>query len=259
MGVEVEDVTDEIPLWCSPSTERSVRKRSRELSQSPKGDSAGQSDSLQKSQSKRGSFEWESSTNAALQKALGTSLCNTRQDCLSECLERTRTPLHTHLERKTSQSTRHVRRSDPAGFSTTCSSLGAGTSCVVSEPSVMKDFQTAPKLLLDVTECKTETPFSNSGKAPDLIHHGPITEEMSSSNTDIQAGVLQRKVRMLRRRRTEPLELLCDLSVKPGESQTLQFLGKVSKPQRLSASALDIWQLFQSSDITEEDFKGFYN
>ncbi|MCJ8745540.1 hypothetical protein PDJAM_G00131330 [Pangasius djambal] len=259
MGVEEEDVTDETPHWGSHNTERSVRKRSRELSQSPKGDSAGQSDTFQKSQSKRGSFEWESSSNAALQKALGTSVCNTRQDCLSECLERTRTSLHTRLERRTSQSTQRVRLSDPAAFGTTCSSLGAGTSRVVSEPSVMSEFQTAPKLLLGVKECTTDRPFCNTGKAPDVTHRGPITEEMSSSNTDILSGALQRKVRTLRRRRTTPSEPLCGLSGKPVESRTLQCLGKVSESQRHSAPALDLWQLFQSSNDMEEDFKGFYN
>lgn len=259
MGVEEEDVTDETPLWGSQNTERSVRKRSRELSQGPKGDSAGQSDAFQKSQSKRGSFKWDSSSNAGLPKALATSLCNTRQDCLSECSDRTRTPLHTRLERGTSQSNRHVRLSDPAGFGTTRSSLAAGTSHVVSEQSAMSDFQTAPKLLLDVAECTTERPFCKAGKATDTMHCGPVTQEMSSSNTDIPSGVLQRKVRTLRRRRTAPSEPLCSLSGKPEESQNLQCLGKDSESQRLSASAMDLWQLFQSSDDVEEDFNGFYN
>lgn len=256
MGVEEEDVTDETPLWDSHTTQRSDRKRSREFSQSPKGDSVGQSDMFQKSRSKRGSFEWNSSSNAALQKALGTSLCNTRQDCLSECLDRTRTSLHACLERRTSQSTRNVRLSDPAGFSTARSSLGAGTTRVASEPSVMSDFQTAPKLLLDVTGCTTEGPFCKSGKAPDVTHRRHITEEMPSFNTDILSGVLQRKVRTLRRRRSAPSEPLCGLSV---ESRTLQCFRNISESQRLSASTLDLWQLFQSSDGMEEDFKGFYN
>ncbi|KAF5907184.1 disintegrin and metalloproteinase domain-containing protein 22 isoform X1, partial [Clarias magur] len=77
-GVEEEDVTDETPLWSSYNTERSARKRSRELSHSPKGDLAGQSGAFQKSQLKRGSFEWESSSNAALQKDFGGVLGKTR-------------------------------------------------------------------------------------------------------------------------------------------------------------------------------------
>lgn len=261
MTVKEEDGTDEIPLWGSPITERSARKRSRELSQSPKGDSAGQSDTLPKSQSKRGSFEWESSSNVVLQKALGTSLCDTRQDCLSECLENTRTSLHTPLERRTSQSTQLVRCSDPAGFSMTRSSLGAGTYHAVSEPSVTAELHPAPKLLLDVIECTTKRPFCDSGKAPEDAHHGPITEEASSSNTDIPPGVLQRKVRTSRRRRTAPPtpDPLCALTGKCVESQTLQCLGKVSESHRLSVSALDLWQLFHSSDNKEEDFQGFYN
>ncbi|XP_060756236.1 protein DBF4 homolog A isoform X2 [Neoarius graeffei] len=255
-GVEEEDVTDETPLWGSHNTPQLVRKRSREFSQSPKGDSAGQSDTFQKSRSKRGSFEWDSSSNAALQKALGTSLSNTRQDCLSECLGRTRTLLHACLERRTSQSTLHARLSDPTGFGTTRSLFGAGTSRVASEPSVMSDFQTAPKLRLDGTECTTEGGFCKSGKAPEDTHRELVTEEMPSFNTDILPGVLKRKVRALRRRRSTPSEPLRGLSVEP---QTLQCLGNVSESRRLSASTLDLWELFQSSDDMEEDFKGFYN
>lgn len=254
MRVEEEDVTDDNTLWGSPITEQSVRKRSRELSQSPEGDSPGRCDTFQKSQSKRGSFEWESSSNAALQKALCTSLCNTRQDTsLSECLERTRPSLHTRLEPRTSQSTRHARLSDPAGFGSTCSPLGAGMSRTVSEPSVMADSQPAR---LDVTECTTRRPFCSSIQTSDFTHHKPITEEMSSSNTDNLSGVLQRKVRTLRRRRTAPSESLCGPSGKSLESQCLR---KDSASQRLSAPALDLWQLFQSSDNMEEDFKGFFN
>lgn len=248
IGVEEEGVTDQTPLWGSPNTERSVRKRSREPSQSPKGDSNGQFDTFQKSQSKRGSFEWESSSNAALQKALDTSLCNPRQDGLSECLEKTKTSLDTCLKQETSQSTQYVRHSDPAGFGATRSARGAGTSRAVSEPVIMTDFQTAPKLVTFF--CTTERSFCSSGKAPDCTHHGPITEEVSSANTDILSGVPQRKVRVLRRRRTAPSE--------PVEPQTLKSLRKVSEPRRISASVMDLWQLFQSSDDMEEDFKGFY-
>ncbi|XP_047664480.1 protein DBF4 homolog A isoform X2 [Tachysurus fulvidraco] len=256
--VEVEAVSDETPLWGSHNTDRSIRKRSRELSQSPKGELTGQHDTFQKSDSKRGSFECESSSNAALQKALHTPLCKTRQDCLSECLETIRTPLHTRLER-TSQSTRHVRLSDPAGFRTTPISLGAGTSHALSEPSTVSQFQTAPKLLFDITDCTTERPFCKSGKAPDITHCEFITEEMLSSSRHTPSGVLQRKVRMLRRRRTAPSEPLCDTYGKPVESQTLGCLRNVPDSNRLSASALDLLQLFHSSDEKEEDFKGFNN
>ncbi|KAG7317887.1 hypothetical protein KOW79_018922 [Hemibagrus wyckioides] len=256
MGVEEEAVTDEIPLWGSHNTDRSIRKRSRE---SPKGESAGQSDIFQKSQSKRGSFEWESSSNAALHKALSTSLCKTRQDCLSDCLETTRTSFHACLEGRTSQSTQNVRLSDPAGFRTRHVSLGAGNAHALSEPSAVSNFHTAPKLLSDVAESTTERPFCNSGKTPDVTHHGPVAEEMSSSSTDTPSGVLQRKVRPLRRRRTAPSQPLCGFSGKPVQSQTLRCLRNVSESNRLSASALDLWQLFQSSDDMEEDFKGFYH
>ncbi|KAK3515752.1 hypothetical protein QTP70_030194 [Hemibagrus guttatus] len=259
IGVEEEAVTDETPLWGSHNTERSVRKRSRELSQSPKGESAGQAYTFQKSQSKRGSFEWEFSSNAALQKALSMSLCKTRQDCLSDCLETTRTSFHACLEGRTSQSTQHVRLSDPAVFRTRRISLGAGNTRTLSEPSAVSNLQTAPKLLSDVTECTTERPFCNSGKMPDVTHHGPVTEEMSSSSTDTPSGVLQRKAQPLRRRRTAPSEPLCGFSGKPVASQTLRCLRNVSESRRLSASALDLWQLFQSSDEMEEDFKGFYD
>ncbi|XP_046733295.1 protein DBF4 homolog A [Silurus meridionalis] len=256
MGVEEEDVTNETPQWGSHNSERSVRKRSRELSHSPKGDSAGQSDTFQKSQSKRGSFEWESSSTAALQKALCTSVCNTRQDCFSECLERPSMPAC--LQQRTSQSTLNVRLSDPAAFRTTSRSLRAGTSRVVSEPSVISDFHTAPKLLLlDGTGHTTERPFHNTDKAPDVTQHGPVTEEMSSFNTDVVTGVLQRKVRPVRRRRTAPSESLRGFSGKPAESHSLPR--KVSGSRRLSASALDLWQLFQSSENTEDNFKGFYD
>lgn len=247
-----------MPFWSSHNTERSSRKRSRELSHSPKGNLAGQSEAFQKSQSKQGPIKWESSSNAALQKDLGTSLCNTIQECLSERLERTPTSSHTLSERRTSQSKLSGRLSDPAGFSVTLCSLGAGTSHVVSEPSAVSDIQNIPRLLLDVREHTTERPDCNTSKTTDITHHRLGTETFSSSDTDVPSGVLKRKVRAWRRKRNTPSESMGWISVDfPVEYQTLQGLGEDCKSQRLSASALDIGQLFQSSDDMEEDFKGF--
>ncbi|TSK20196.1 Disintegrin and metalloproteinase domain-containing protein 22 [Bagarius yarrelli] len=233
IGGKEEDVTDETPLWGSPDIERSVRKRSRELSQSPEGDSAGQSDTFQKFQSKCGS-----SSDAALQKVLCTSLCNTRQDCHSECLEATRSLLNTHSEGRTSQSTRRIRLSDPSGFRTTHGSLDAGTSHTVSEPSVHHT---------------TQKPFCNLGQ---VTQHKLKNKDMSSSSTDNPSGVLQRKVRTMRRRRTAPSEPVFDSAVEPVEFQAPPCPGNFSESPRLSATTLDLWQLFQSSDYMEEDFKG---
>ncbi|XP_062841691.1 protein DBF4 homolog A [Trichomycterus rosablanca] len=256
LEVEEDEVTDAFPFWGSHNTERSVRKRCREQSQNAKEDSPEHLDTLQKSQSKRGSFEWESTSDNTLQKASGELLLNNSQ-------KRTRRPQQRHLESRTSPSAEDVRTLEPtaAGFR----ALGARTSgetCVVSEHSFISDYQAPHKF---GTTDRLQKLTLSSGPAlvrtePADINHAQerslSSKEHDLTTMDNSSGTLQRKVRSLRRRRAS--SVVVGFSCKQTESLTPQSHGKCSELPSLSASALDLWQLFQSSDGMEEEFKGFY-
>ncbi|KAL7840310.1 hypothetical protein AOLI_G00256330 [Acnodon oligacanthus] len=272
LEVEEEKATA-FTLWSSHNTDfsggapRPVRKRSRALSLSPEEDAAEQSDALEKSESKRGSFEWGSSS--ALHKALTAPLCNSKKGCYSDSLQRIRTPLHTHSKPRTSLSLQPARRH------VSCNQLFAksiqetqGTN-VVSEPSgrSQPNVHATQKTVLDVAGM--QRPLTEAGHVPvrteqpsDRTTHGSVTAERSSRgyelvSTDGPSRALQRKVRNSRRRRKALAEASHGLSGKHVEPLTPQTFSKVSEPLALSASAQDFCHLFMSSDDIDDEFKGF--
>ncbi|XP_036414797.1 protein DBF4 homolog A isoform X2 [Colossoma macropomum] len=274
LEVEEEKVTA-FTLWSSHNTDfsggtpRPLRKRCRALSLSPEEDAAEQSDALEKSESKRGSFEWGSSS--ALHKALTASLCNSKKGCYSDSLQRSRTPLHVHSKPRTSLSAQPARRH------VSCNQLDArsvretqGTN-VVAEPSgtSQPNVHATQKTVLDVTGM--QRPLSKAGHVPvrteqpsDTTTHGSVTVERSLSSrgyelvsTDSPSRTLQRKVRNSRRRRKALAEASQGLSGKRVEPLTPQTFGKASEPLTPSASAQDLCYLFMSGDDIEDEFKGF--
>ncbi|XP_072515196.1 protein DBF4 homolog A [Salminus brasiliensis] len=279
--------TTGFPPWSSHNTEFSsgtpqpVRKRCREYCRSPGEDAAEQSEALEKSQSKRGSFEWGSSSHTALH----TPLSCTKNGCFSDSLERNRRSLQVNSKQRTSLGAQpahqHVRslqsmtsehKPENMGTRSTWKTQGAN---VASEPSGISrlNFQTSQKSLLDTTcmQVFKEKPQPNSShmpvktEHPSDANHDSVTAERSLSsrgiepdNKDSPSRTLRRKVRNSRRRRKVSAEASQGLSgkdVKVLISQTC----KVSESQSISASALDLWQLFMSTDADlEDDFKGFY-
>ncbi|KAI4873124.1 hypothetical protein NFI96_015552, partial [Prochilodus magdalenae] len=270
LEVEEEKVSA-FPFWSSPNTDisggtpRPLRKRCRALSQSSGEDAAEQSVAPEKSESKRGSFEWVSSS--ALQKALDVSQTNNRKNCCSDSLQRNRTPLQVHSKPRTSLSAQPTRHYSCNRFDARSTRETQGTN-VMSEPSGIKkpDFHAMQKTVLDITG--TQRLLTKEGhlpvrtERPSAINHGSVTGErtLSSrghepSSTDSPSRTLQRKVRNSKRRRKRPAEASQGFSGKHVEALTPQTLGKASESRSLSA--LDLWHLFMSSDDTEDEFKGF--
>ncbi|XP_026865272.2 LOW QUALITY PROTEIN: protein DBF4 homolog A [Electrophorus electricus] len=293
-----EEATDGSSLCSSPNAElRSseeplpARKRCREPAKDPGEDQAGQSDTLEKSSSKRRSFEWASSSKAAWQKAFGTSLSSTRPACSSDSQEKDIRPLEINSKLRNSWSappacrdvgtlrsfaTKQNLRSAwcPPGAKTLQGaqhSNEVSEQCAVSHP----DIQTAQIPILDIIECSqlSTDRLPNSCHGPIRteqsvdISHGPDTVERPSSSRehdpscmDSLSQTLQRKVRDSRSRRRVSAEVPQGLTTKHVESLSAKPCSTASQSQSPSASDLDLRHLFQSSDNVEEnDFKGFSN
>uniref|UniRef100_A0A3B1ILQ6 Protein DBF4 homolog A n=1 Tax=Astyanax mexicanus TaxID=7994 RepID=A0A3B1ILQ6_ASTMX len=268
---------------CSSATPQPVRKRCRQLPRSPGEDSVEQSD-LEKSQSKRASYELGSSSHTPLQKTSGTLLSSTKKGCFSDSLERNRRSIRNYSRPRTSlgsQSTlQHVRswqsitsghKPESVDLRTICAPEGAN---VGSEPSGISriSFQTDQKSRLDTasTQIFNQRPPPNSPHTSVKTEHPSDTNHVTAErtlssrgheqdNTDSPSRNLRRKVRNseTRRRRKVSAEASQSLISKNVQSHTSQTFCKVPESHSLSASVLDLWQLFMSSDDTENDFMGF--
>uniref|UniRef100_A0A8B9RH38 Protein DBF4 homolog A n=1 Tax=Astyanax mexicanus TaxID=7994 RepID=A0A8B9RH38_ASTMX len=268
---------------CSSATPQPVRKRCRQLPRSPGEDSVEQSD-LEKSQSKRASYELGSSSHTPLQKTSGTLLSSTKKGCFSDSLERNRRSIRNYSRPRTSlgsQSTlQHVtswqsitsgHKPESVDLRTICAPEGAN---VGSEPSGISriSFQTDQKSRLDTasTQIFNQRPPPNSPHTSVKTEHPSDTNHVTAErtlssrgheqdNTDSPSRNLRRKVRNseTRRRRKVSAEASQSLISKNVQSHTSQTFCKVPESHSLSASVLDLWQLFMSSDDTENDFMGF--
>ncbi|XP_066534128.1 protein DBF4 homolog A [Hoplias malabaricus] len=277
-----EEKPTTFPFWSSHNTDfssetpRMLRKRCRQNSQSPGVDTVEQSDALEKSESKRGSFEWESRCNAQAQKPLGASLSSTKRGPYSHSLQKNRTPLEVNSKLKVLLSANPPRSHSRTLQSMAIPQKHEASGCqetqettVASGPSRISRFnlQNAHTSLLEITDSQVfkECSLPCSGHVPLRTQQASdIVEKVRSSSghepdsAHSPCRTLQRKVRNLRPRRKVSAEAQKVVSGKNVESLTPQTLGKAFESPCLSTSALDFWQLFKSSDEVEE-FKGFEN
>ncbi|XP_016381974.1 protein DBF4 homolog A isoform X1 [Sinocyclocheilus rhinocerous] len=206
----------------------SVRKRSRgqcEFPQSNRDSLFNQSDIPEKSQSKRGSFEWEFHSR----KSEAASLLGRELNCDSNALEcRTDQQTRTNPDMHTAQQFSERDIESLTGiecFRTNC--------CEVYSQS-MPENQVGNSALW---------PLACKEPEPDL---------------DSPTNSLQRKVRSVRSRRRKQAPALHIESSKERESlSSLSPVKPVQECENPPASLLDLWQLFQSSDNMDKDFKGF--
>lgn len=212
--------TDEKPLL--------VRKRSRgqcEFLQSNRDSLFDQSDIPEKSQSKRGSFEWEFHSR----KSEAASLLSREQNCDSNALEsrtdqQTRTNPDMHTAQQFSERDRELLTGIEC-FRTNC--------CEVYSQSM------------------PENQVGNSA-------FWPLACTEPEPDLDSPTNSLQRKVRSVRSRRRRQAPALHIESSKERESlNSLSPVKPVQECENPTASLLDLWQLFQSTDNMDEDFKGF--
>ncbi|XP_052435557.1 protein DBF4 homolog A [Carassius gibelio] len=206
----------------------SVRKRSRgqcELPQSNRDNLFDQSDIPEKSQSKRGSFEWEFHSR----KSEAASFLSREQNCDSNA-----------LESRTDQQTRKNPDMHTAQqFSETERELLTGIDCFRSNYCELNS-QSMP-----------ENQVGNSA-----FCHLTCTEP--EPDLDSPTNSLQRKVRSVRSRRRKQAPTLHIESSKERESlSSLSPVKPIQECENPPASLLDLWQVFQSTDNLDEDFKGF--
>ncbi|XP_052000702.1 protein DBF4 homolog A-like [Xyrauchen texanus] len=190
-----------------------VRKRSRgqcEFFWNNRESLIDQSDIPEKSQSKRGNFDWKLHSQSAIQEAEGRSLLSREQHCASNTLEcrtiqdqKTRTNHDIHPTKQFSE--RNIQSlAERECLRTTCSEMYTNTYSA------------------------QENQVENSA-----LWHWASTEP--DPDMDSPFSSLQRKVRNVRprRRKKDPATHI-----------------QISKKSEL-------WQLFQSSDDMDEEFKGF--
>uniref|UniRef100_A0A9J7ZDG1 Protein DBF4 homolog A n=1 Tax=Cyprinus carpio carpio TaxID=630221 RepID=A0A9J7ZDG1_CYPCA len=210
----------------------SVRKRSRgqcEFPLSNRDSFFDQSDALEKSQSKRGSFEWEFHSQSAVRKSEGASFLSRKQNCDSNAPEcRTDQQTRTNPDMYTAQKFRERNRESLTGFE-----CFRTNSCDVY-------LQSMPE---NQVENSALWPSGSTEPEPDL---------------DSPNNSLQRKVRNVRSRRRKQVPALHIESSKERESfVSLTPVKPVLECKDPPGYLLDLWQLFQSSDNMDEDFKGF--
>ncbi|XP_050988207.1 protein DBF4 homolog A [Labeo rohita] len=203
-----------------------VRKRSRGQCEFPRSNSLfDQSDVPEKSQSKRGSFEWEFHSR----KSEGASFLSREQNCDSNALEcRTDRQTRTNPDMDTAQQFSERNRESFTGIE--C----LRTNCWEVYLQSMPENQVENSALW---------PLANTEPEADL---------------DTPTNSLQRKVRNVRSRRRKQAPALHIESSRERESlSSLSPVKPVQECENPPASLLDLWQLFQSSDNMDEDFKGF--
>ncbi|KAK9961347.1 hypothetical protein ABG768_009138 [Culter alburnus] len=209
-----------------------VRKRSRgqcEFPCSNRDSLFDQSDIPEKSQSKRGSVEWEFHLRSAVRKSEGASFLSREQNSDSNALEcRTEQQTWTNPDTHPAQEFSETNRETVTGnkyLRTNCSEIY---------------MQSMP-----------ENQVENSALWP-LASTEPEPDRDSPSNS------LQRKVRNVRPRRGKQIPALHIESSKERESlSSLSSVKPVQECESPPVSVPDLWHLFQSSDNMDEDFKGF--
>lgn len=208
-----------------------VRKRSRGQSDFPwsnRDSLCDQSDVPEKSQSKRGSFEWELHSQSALHKSEGASFLSREQnygsytlECRTEQQNRTNPDVHP-AQQFSERNYESVTRIE--SFRTNCSEIIYAQS--------MPENQVENSALWTSTEPK------------------PDADSPSIS--------LQRKVRSVRPRRQKQVSASHIESSHRRESlRSFSRDQSVQKSENPPASLLDLWKLFQSSDSLDEEFMGF--
>uniref|UniRef100_A0A8C1J410 Protein DBF4 homolog A n=1 Tax=Cyprinus carpio TaxID=7962 RepID=A0A8C1J410_CYPCA len=210
----------------------SVRKRSRgqcEFPLSNRDSFFDQSDVLEKSQSKRGSFEWEFHSQSAVRKSEGASFLSREQNCDSNAPEcGTDQQTRTTPDVYTAQQFSERNQESLTGFE-----CFRTNSCDVY-------LQSMPE---NQVENSALWPSGSTEPEPDL---------------DSPNNSLQRKVRNVRSRRRKQVPALHIESSKDRESFiSLTPVKPVLECKDPPGYLLDLWQLFQSSDNMDEDFKGF--
>ncbi|KAL0171460.1 hypothetical protein M9458_031771, partial [Cirrhinus mrigala] len=193
----------------------SVRKRSRgqcEFPRSNRDSLFDQSDVPEKSQSKRGSFEWEFHSR----KSEGASFLSREQDCDSNALEcRTDQQTRTNPDMHTAQQFSERNRESFTGIE--C----LRTNCWEVYSQGMPENQVENSALW---------PLANTEPEADL---------------DTSTNLLQRKVRHIRSRRRKQAPALHIESSKERESlSSLSPVKRVQECENPPASLLDLWQLF---------------
>ncbi|CAM4704024.1 unnamed protein product [Leuciscus chuanchicus] len=209
-----------------------VRKRSRgqcEFPSSNRDSLFDQSDIPEKSQSKRGSFEWEFHLRSAVRKSEGASILSREQNCDSNALEcrtdqQTRKNPDTHPAQEFNERNQETITGNEY-FRTNCSEM--------------------------YTRSMPENQVENSALWP-LASTEPEPDRDSPFNS------LQRKVRNVRPRRRKQVPALHIESSKERESLgSLSLVKPVQECESPTVSIPDLWDLFHSSDNMDEDFKGF--
>ncbi len=207
----------------------SVRKRSRgqcEFPQSNRDSLFDQSDIPEKSQSKRGSFEWGFHSR----KSEAASFLSREQNCDTNALEcRTDRQTRINPDMHTAQQYSERDRESVTGiecFRTNC--------CDVYSQSI------------------PENQVGNSVLWP-LACTEPELDLDRPNNS------LQRKVRNVRSRRKQAPALHIESSKEREPLNSLSPVKSVQECENPPPSPLGLWQLFQSSDNMDEDFKGFWD
>ncbi|XP_067305649.1 protein DBF4 homolog A [Pseudorasbora parva] len=209
-----------------------VRKRNRgqcEFPCSNRDSLIDPSDILEKSRSKRGSFEWEFHLRSAVRQSEGASFLSREQNCDSNA-----------LECRTDQQTRTNPDMHPAqGYNERNRETITGN----------ESFRTNGSEIY--TQSMPENQVENSALLPlDSTEPGPGRDSPFNS--------LQRKVRNIRTRRRKQVPALpIDSSKEKKSLRSLSPVKPVEECENPPASVLDLWELFQSSDNMDEDFKGF--
>ncbi|XP_051575682.1 protein DBF4 homolog A-like isoform X2 [Myxocyprinus asiaticus] len=213
-----------------------VRKRSRDQCEFPwsnRDSLLDQSDIPEKSLSKRVNFEWELHSQSAVQDVEARSSLSRDQQCASKTLEcrtvqdqKTRTSHDVHPAQKFSE--RNIQSLTGRGCCrTTCSEMYTNTHCTQENQ----------------VENSAHWPWASTEPEPDM---------------DSPSSSLQRKVRNVRPRRRKKETAVHIQSNKKSESLNSPSPTKPLKQcENLSASILELWQLFHSSDDMDEEFKGF--
>ncbi|XP_056331499.1 protein DBF4 homolog A [Danio aesculapii] len=220
-----------------PLTERTiekpllVRKRSRGLSDFPwsnRDSLCDQSDVPEKSQSKRGSFEWELHSQSALHKSEGASFLSREQNCGSYALEcRTEQQNRSNLDMHPAQQ-----------FSERNYESVTRTECFRTNCSDIIDTQSMPE-----NQVKNSALWTSTEPKPDV-------DSLSIS--------LQRKVRSVRpRRKKQSSALHIESSYRQESLRSFSHDLSVQKSENPPTSLLDLCKLFQSSDSLDEEFLGF--
>ncbi|XP_016137301.1 protein DBF4 homolog A-like isoform X2 [Sinocyclocheilus grahami] len=210
----------------------SVRKRSRGQCEFPLNNRDSffdQSDVPEKSQSKRGSFEWEFHSQSVVRKSEGASFLSREQNCDSNAPEcRTDQQSRTNPDMCTAQQFSERNRESLTAFE-----CFRTNSCEVY-------LQSMPE---NQVENSALWPLGSTEPEPD---------------PDSPTNSLQRKVRNVRSRRRKQVPALHIESSKERESlSSLTPVKPVLECENPPGYLLDLWQLFQSSDHMDEDFKGF--